>query len=172
MIRWKIALLILLVTTMAAGGTACQTGNRSYEGSDLNDQHITLRIAANQNTKFMKRFHQAIEIYFPKWTIQVVDTLDRSLSGKSWEDWLNQNNIDLIFADNPATFRELANSGLLTPLDEWIQRDGFSLDTVVPGVVAWHRHQAHDEKLYGIANPEFRKPMISRIGFEPSSHEL
>lgn len=132
--------------------SSCTTEPTIQETRSLEDAEVTLKVAVPPGNYFDRLFQNAIEQKYPKLTLELVrDGYDQARESDNWEEWLEVNQPDLIVSESPVIYAQLLNEGLLTPLDELIQRDGIDLQAFVPGAIEWLRLQDANRQLFGLA---------------------
>jgi multiple sugar transport system substrate-binding protein len=141
-------MICLLLVSACSGGGASQSG-KSAEKAPEGLKPATLRFAIwdeNQKkamdaiiAKFNEKFPQIkveVEIVAP--VDQYLLKLETSATGKSAPD---------IFWTTIPYFQKYAMNGILEPLDSWMARDGYSLDSIYENLV---KTFSYGGKVYGI----------------------
>lgn len=135
--------------------SGCKRADAIQKEIDLSKAYISIKIAYKYESPMIQQLRRALGLYYPNITLEIVsdgyiDVKDKN-SAEEWEKWLIQYQPDIIISDYEDMYITLAKSGLLAPLDQWIESDNLDLSVFVPAVIDWLREQSSDGKLYGLA---------------------
>ncbi|MDF2671310.1 MAG: hypothetical protein K0R67_3616, partial [Paenibacillus sp.] len=104
----------------------------------------TLKVQVFHRDTFMRQYGEAYVIKHPNMTIEAIETM-----GMSTTESDSKVQADVLYLPITA-YRQMAQEGLLYPLDAFIQKDRYDLEAFRPGIIPFLR-ESEGGKLYGLA---------------------
>ncbi|WP_178075810.1 ABC transporter substrate-binding protein [Paenibacillus oralis] len=113
-----------------------------------NKEVVKLNIGYFSEQHFDDRYASLLALEYPNLQYTIVPTSDILRRKITVSEWAKNNDVDLIYL--PSNQFQLAiNNGLLQPFDNYIDRDSFPLENMVPSIVDLTK-QYGNGKLYGL----------------------
>jgi multiple sugar transport system substrate-binding protein len=128
-----------------------ETNKPSNSVTQLNDQAI-LRVEYPDQSWFMSSFGRTFSLNHPAIQFETVHSDGSTETAEKYVEWIKQNHPDIITVPL-AYIDDLANAGIIQPLDPWILRDNVKLESL-NGSVLRTLKEAGSGVLYGFA-PKF-----------------
>lgn len=113
-----------------------------------NKEAVKLNIGYFSEKKFDDRYASLLALEYPNLQYAIVPISDILKRKITISEWAENNDVDLIYLPSKQ-FRQALNDGLLQTLDNYIVRDSFPLENMVPSVVDLTK-QYGSGKLYGL----------------------
>ncbi len=123
------------------------------------ERHIKVQVF--QSTAFMLQYGQAYVVKYPNMTIEPTETIGLSAPDgdvyKAYADKMTNEQLDIVYLPT-AVYKKMASEGLLYPLDAFIQKEKYNLNTFIPGVIDYLRERDTGQ-LFGLS-PTFNSQAI------------
>lgn len=143
MLRLRSFLLLLLTLTLTIL-SSCTEKPSPLE----NKEAVKLNIGYFSEQHFDDRYASLLALEYPNLEYTIVPTSDILRRKVTVSEWAESNDVDMIYLPSNQ-FQQAINNGLLQPLDNYIDRESFPLENMVPSVVDLTK-QYGTGKLYGL----------------------